>query len=43
MKERTQEIVPGVKVLIPSPPPGKTLEFGELSSDLMMMDIPVVD
>lgn len=43
MKERTQAIVPGVEVLIASPPPGTRLEFGELVSDIMQFDIPVME
>jgi hypothetical protein len=43
MKEHTQEIVPGVEVIIPIPPPGMGIEFGELSSGVMPGDFPVVE
>jgi hypothetical protein len=40
MKERSQQIIPGVEVLIPTPPPGTKIEFGELSS-ATALEIPV--
>jgi hypothetical protein len=43
MKERTQQIIPGVEVLIPTPPPGAQIEFGELSSAVMALDFPVLE
>jgi hypothetical protein len=43
MKEHAQEIVPGVEVLIPTPPPGTRVEFGKLSSGVMLLDIPVFE
>jgi hypothetical protein len=41
MKERTQNIIPGVEVLIPTPPPGVRVEFGELSSEVLRADFAV--
>lgn len=43
MTERAQQIVPGVEVLIPTPPPGTHIEFGEVSSGVMSFDIPVLE
>ena len=43
MKERTEQIIPGVEVLIPTPPPATHVEFGELKSDLMASDFKVLE
>jgi hypothetical protein len=43
MKERTQQIIPGVEALVTTPPPGSPIEFGELQSDVMPSNIPVVE
>lgn len=43
MKERTEQIIPGVEVLIPTPPPAIQIEFGELMSDLMAADFKVIE
>ena len=42
MKERSQPIIPGVEVLIPTPPPGTKIEFAELSSSTAL-EIPVLE
>jgi hypothetical protein len=43
MKERVQQIVPGVEVLIPTPPPAVHIEFADLSSHVMQLEFPVVE
>jgi hypothetical protein len=43
MKERTQEIIPGVEALIATPPPGLRIEFGELSSNVLQANLPVLE
>ena len=43
MKEQTQQIIPGVDVTVPTPPPRAKIEFGQLSSAVMPADLQVVE
>jgi hypothetical protein len=43
MQEREMQIVPGVKALIPSPPPGKSIELRKLTSPLVRLNVPVLE
>ena len=43
MRERQQQIIPGVEVVVPTPPPGVQLEFGGLTSDAISLEIPVLE
>lgn len=43
VKEKTQEIVPGVEILIPTPPPKARMEFGVLHSGPFPIEIPVLE
>ncbi len=43
MQESTQQIVPGVEVIIPRNPPGTSLEFGTLTSGVQSLEIPVLE